>query len=70
MTTNQPTRRRRGDKAPSSSRHRTCRQRPVVLQPPRYVELDESHEEAALAALADLLVPWLDQPETDQEESA
>jgi hypothetical protein len=34
------------------------------------VELDESHEEAALAALADLLVPWLDQPETDQEESA
>jgi hypothetical protein len=70
MTTNQPTHRRYSDKATSSSRQRTCRQRPVVLQPSRYVELDHVHEEAALAALADLLVPYLDQPETNQEESA
>jgi hypothetical protein len=41
-----------------------------VLSAPCCVELDEAHEQAALAALADLLAPYLDRPVTSEEECA
>ena len=61
MATNHPIHRHTGLKAAPSSRRQTCRQRPVVLSSPRYVELDDAHEQAALGALADLLAPYLEQ---------
>jgi hypothetical protein len=71
MTTNHPIHRHPADKVTSSSRRKTCRQQPVVLQPARYVELDDAHEKAALAAFADLLAPYVKRPEvTDLEEPA
>jgi hypothetical protein len=70
MATNHPIHRHSGQAAASSARQKTCRQRPVVLISPRYVELDDAHEQAALGALADLLVPYLDRSATDEEECA
>ena len=70
MATNHPIHRHTGRPAASSSRPQTCRQRPVVLLSPRYVELDDAHEHAALGALADLLAPYLERPATGEEESA
>ena len=56
--------------AASSARQQTCRQRPVVLMSPHYVELDDVHEQAALVALADLLAPYLERPTTSEEDCA
>jgi hypothetical protein len=70
MATNHPIHRHTGHPAASSSRQQTCRQRPVVLSSPRYVELDDSHEHAALVALADLLAPYLEHPATSEEDCA
>jgi hypothetical protein len=70
MATNHPIHRHTGHTAASSSRQQTCRQRPVVLMSPRYVDLDDAHEQAALGALADLLAPYLQGPVTDEEECA
>ena len=70
MATNHPIHRHTGHTAASSSRQQTCRQRPVVLASPRYLELDDAHEQAALGALADLLAPYLNRPATDEEECA
>lgn len=58
----------RGEHAAVSSRRRPCRTPVPTLEPARYVTLDQTHEEEAVAALADLLAPYLDQP--DQEEAA
>ena len=55
-----------GEHAAVSSRHRPCRTPTLTLQPARYVPLDQAHEEAAVAALADLLVPYVDQPEEEE----
>ncbi|HVX23208.1 MAG TPA: hypothetical protein VHB02_17840 [Acidimicrobiales bacterium] len=68
--TNHPTSHiHRGLRAAGSSRPKVHRQRPLDLQPARYLELDEAHEQAALAALVDLLVPHLDRrPHQDQHE--
>ncbi|MDA8286039.1 MAG: hypothetical protein M0Z95_19320 [Actinomycetota bacterium] len=46
-----------------SSRRRPCGAPRVVLAPAGYLPLDESHEEAALCALADLLSAVTDQRE-------
>lgn len=58
----------RGEHAAVSSRRRPCRTPVLTLLAVRYVDLDRAHEEAALGALADLLAPYVDQP--DQEEAA
>ena len=52
--------RSRGEHAAVSSRRQQCRKASLILQPGRYVDLDQAHEEAAIAALADLIVPYLD----------
>ena len=70
MATNHPIHRHTGHTAASSSRQQTCRQRRVVLSSPRYVELDDAHEQAALGALADLLAPYMDRPAADEGECA
>jgi len=70
MATNHPIHRHTDHTAASSSRPQTCRQRPMVLLSPRYVELDDAHEQAAMGALADLLAPYLDRAATDEEECA
>jgi hypothetical protein len=70
MATNNPIHRHTGHTAAFSSRQQTCRKRPVVLLSPRYVELDNAHEQAALGALADLLAPYLQGPITDEEDCA
>lgn len=49
-----------GEQAAGASRHRPCRKPTVTLHPARYVLLDVAHEEAALAALADLLATYTD----------
>ena len=56
-----------GAHAAASSRRRSCRTTVLTLQPVRHITLDGTHEEAALAALADLLAPYL---EPDKEEAA
>ena len=56
--------RSRGARAAGSPRRRPCRKASLILQPVRFVDLDQAHEEAAIAALADLLAPYLD---PDQE---
>ena len=56
-----------GEHAAVSSRRRACRTTVLTLQPVRHITLDGTHEEAALAALADLLAPYL---EPDKEEAA
>lgn len=66
MATNHPIHPSRRHSAAVSSRPRTCRKRPVVLSPPRFVELDEVHEQAALGALADLFAPYLGSREGDR----
>lgn len=70
MATNHPIHRHTGPTAASSARQQTCRQRPVVLMSPHYVELDDVHEQAALVALADLLAPYLERPTTSEEDCA
>ena len=59
--------RSRGEHAAVSSRRRPCRTTVLTLQPVRHVTLDQAHEEAAVAVLADLLAPYL---EPDEEEAA
>ena len=59
--------RSRGEHAAVSSRRRPCRTPVLTLQPARYVALDQAHEEAAVAVLADLLTPYV---EPDEEEAA
>jgi len=49
-----------GEHAAVSPRHRPCRRPNVTLQAAHYVHLDAAHEEAALAALADLLATYTD----------
>ena len=56
-----------GEHAAASSRRRPCRTPSLTLGPARYVTLDTAHEAAAVAALADLLAPYL---EPDEEEAA
>ena len=51
--------RSRGEHAAVSSRRRPCRTPVLTLRPVRYLHLDEAHEVAAVAALADLLVPYV-----------
>ena len=53
--------RSRGEHAAVSSRRRPCRRPVLTLRSARYVHLDHAHEEAAVAALADLLAPYVDQ---------
>ncbi len=57
--------RSRGDRAAASPRRRPCRKAKasLILQAVRYVDLDQAHEEAAIAALADLLVPYVESAE-------
>ena len=50
-----------GAQAAVSSRGRPCRTPVLTLQSVRYVTLDQDHEEAALAAFANLLAPYTDQ---------
>jgi hypothetical protein len=50
-----------GEHAAVSSRRRPCRKPSLMLQPVLYVQLEPIHEEAAVAALADLLAPYVDQ---------
>ncbi len=69
MTNHPIPHRHRGTRAARSSRPHTGRQEPLVLRPACYVERDEAQEQAALAALADLLVPHLDQPEEKEEDA-
>ena len=57
--------RSRGEQAAVSSCRRPCRNLSLTLRPARYVDLDQAHEEAAVAALADLLAPYVDQ--SDEE---
>ena len=59
--------RSRGEHAAVSSRRRPCRTPSLTLQSVRHVTLDQAHEEAAVAVLADLLAPYL---EPDEEEAA
>ena len=54
-----------GEHAAVSSRRRPCRKLSLTLRPACYVDLDQAHEEAAVAALADLLAPYVDQ--SDEE---
>ena len=58
--------RSRGEHAAISSRRRPCRQPVLTLQPARYVHLDQANEAAAVTALADLLAPYVDQPEEEE----
>ena len=51
--------RSRGEHAAVSSRRRPCRKLSLTLRPACYVDLDQAHEEAAVAALADLLAPYV-----------
>ena len=44
-------------------RHRACRAPCLTLQRARYVDLEDTQEGAAVAALADLLASYLDVPE-------
>ena len=46
----------------TAPRHRPCRKARLILQPVRYVDLDQAHEEAAVVALADLLATYVDAP--------
>ena len=59
--------RSRGEHAAVSSRRRPCRSPSLTLEPACYVTLDPAHEEEAVAALADLLAPYL---KPDEEEAA
>ncbi|MDA8313179.1 MAG: hypothetical protein M0Z46_21700 [Actinomycetota bacterium] len=58
--------RSRGEHAAASSRRRPCRNPSLTLRSPSYIPLDPAHEEAAVTALADLLAPYVDDPD-DQE---
>ena len=61
MATHRPPRHHPNDDAGVSSRQRPCQKARLALGPAGYVGLDGTHEEAALAALADLLAPYADQ---------
>lgn len=52
-----------GTNAAASSRRRSCPKHPLALAPAGYVDLDQAHEEAAVDALADQLVPYLESNE-------
>jgi len=61
--------RSRGEHAAVSSRRRPCCKPVLTLRPVCYVHLDRAHEEAALAALADLLVSYV-VDQSHEEEAA
>jgi hypothetical protein len=54
-----------GHPGTTPSRRPAYRDPRLVLQPGRYLELDQAHEESAVAAMADLLAPYVDQ--SDEE---
>jgi hypothetical protein len=58
--------RSRGEHAAASSRRRPCRTTGLTLAPARYVPLGQGHEEAAVAALADLLAPYVEHSEEEE----
>jgi hypothetical protein len=64
MPAHHQSRRSSGERAAASPRHRPCRKASLILQPVRFVDLDQAQEEAAITALADLLAPYLE-PEED-----
>lgn len=49
-----------GEHAAASPRPRACRKASLILQAARYVRLEQAHEETAVAALADLLAPYVE----------
>ncbi len=57
--------RSRGEHAAVSSRRRPCRRSRLTLEPATYIVLDHAHEQAAVAALADLLAPCVNAPEEE-----
>ena len=65
MATHCPTRHHPDDHAGVSSRHRACQPARLALGPAGYVGLDGTHEEAAVAALADLLAAYADASEDE-----
>ncbi|HVC15327.1 MAG TPA: hypothetical protein VND62_10765 [Acidimicrobiales bacterium] len=65
MPAHQQSHRSRGDRAAVSPRSRACRKASLILQAGSYVHLDQAYEEAAVAALADLLAPYADAPEEE-----
>jgi hypothetical protein len=46
-------------------RRPACRKPRLLLHPGRYLDLDHTPEEAAVAALADLLAAYVDAPEEE-----
>jgi folylpolyglutamate synthase/dihydropteroate synthase len=60
MSAHHKSHRSSGENAAVSSRHQPCRKPSSMLHPARYVPLDAAHEEAALAALAELLATYTD----------
>jgi hypothetical protein len=67
MPAHRPTTKDPSQRSATSSRRQPCPRLPFVLAPACYVDLNRAHEEAALTALADLLVPYLD---SDEEAAA
>lgn len=57
--------RSRGEHAAVSSRSRQCRRSRLTLEPASYLDLDHAREEAAVAALADLLAMYVEAPEEE-----
>jgi hypothetical protein len=55
-----------GERAAVSSRRRPCRTPGLTLGPARYVALGQTHEEEAVAALADLLAPYVEHSEEEE----
>lgn len=54
-----------GHPGTAPSRRPAYRDSRLVLQPGRYLDLDDAHEQAAVAALADLLTLYADVPEEE-----
>ena len=67
MPAHHPTTKQPSQRSTASSRQRTCPKHQLVLAPACYVDLDQAHQDAAITALADLLVPYL---EPDEEDAA
>ncbi|MHB1502917.1 MAG: hypothetical protein ACYCTL_01745 [Acidimicrobiales bacterium] len=66
MATNQRQHHRSADHPDTTPPRRpACRDSRLVLHPGRYLELDDAHAEAAVAALADLLAAYVDGPEEE-----
>jgi len=57
--------RSRGEHAAVSSRRRPCRRSRLTLETAGYVDLERAHEEAAVSALADMLVAYVDAPKEE-----